>query len=203
MSPSRTRVTSDLTSFQSHVFQAQHSSGQLYAVKKSRVSLSVERPLLEYEAQVMKTLEGHPAIPFLVGYGRFEHFEYLAMPHYGRTLADVEQTTRLPMGTILAIAIQMVRPIICAIYWAFGLMRFQLSALEHIHSKGIIHRDIKPSNIIAHTGQDFVQIRLIDFGLARKVRSKPSPRQDPVEGRLNIVGTLSWASLNAYYGRGD
>lgn len=41
-----------------------------------------------------------------------------------------------------------------------------LSALEYIHSKGIMHRDIKPENLILVDKSDDMQIKLADFGLA-------------------------------------
>lgn len=37
------------------------------------------------------------------------------------------------------------------------------SALEHIHSHGVVHRDLKPENIMVGPGDE---IKLIDFGLA-------------------------------------
>ena len=39
-------------------------------------------------------------------------------------------------------------------------------AIGHLHKKKVVHRDLKPANIII---ADDGYLRLIDFGLARKV----------------------------------
>ena len=76
----------------------------------------------------------------------------------------------------------------------------KLSVLEHIHSHNIVHRDIKPQNVLAREGS---RLYLIDFGLARR-RFSGTPREvDLVKERINVFGTLSWASLNALNGIGE
>ncbi|KAF8155737.1 kinase-like domain-containing protein [Crassisporium funariophilum] len=165
----------------SHVFKALDvSTGNACAVKKSRASTRIKRPILEYEARILKSLQGHPAIPKLIAYGRFDHFEYLAMELLGRSLSDAQ--TKLPVSNVAHIAVQM------------------LSVLKHIHAAGIVHRDIKPQNILARDNQNFSHICLIDFGLARPCISTEPRTQDPVIERMNPVGTLTWASINAYRG---
>ena len=79
-----------------------------------------------------------------------------------------------------------------------GVMK--LSAWEYIHSHGIVHCDIKPQNILSRDGTDYSHVYIIDFGMARR-RLSGTPRQvDLVKERINVVGTLAWASLNAYNG---
>jgi calcium-dependent protein kinase len=43
-----------------------------------------------------------------------------------------------------------------------------LKALNHCHSKNIAHRDIKPENILYSSKDAHAEIKLIDFGLAKK-----------------------------------
>jgi serine/threonine protein kinase len=43
-------------------------------------------------------------------------------------------------------------------------------ALSYIHKSGFFHRDLKPENLLID--QD-LNIKLIDFGIAKEIRSKP------------------------------
>lgn len=47
------------------------------------------------------------------------------------------------------------------------ILRQTLCGLAHAHSKGVIHRDLKPSNIflVQHSGG--LQVKLVDFGIAK------------------------------------
>lgn len=51
-----------------------------------------------------------------------------------------------------------------------------MSALSYIHKKGYIHRDIKLDNILLkrkiENNFEEIDIRLIDFGLAKEIKGK-------------------------------
>ncbi|MHC5049179.1 MAG: protein kinase domain-containing protein, partial [Planctomycetota bacterium] len=49
-----------------------------------------------------------------------------------------------------------------------------LSALAHVHARGILHRDIKPENIIMRRGDGRLHPVLVDFGLAITAGAEPA-----------------------------
>jgi predicted Ser/Thr protein kinase len=70
----------------------------------------VKRPLLQYEAAVIKALAGHPGIPEVFAYGRVKHFELLSMQLLHRSLGDVVRSDGpLSAAVVLDLADQLVR----------------------------------------------------------------------------------------------
>ena len=63
----------------------------------------------------------------------------------------------------------------------FNAMQQIYNALRFVHGKGIAHNDVKPENALVINPQ---QVKLIDFGIAKRIDSRLSPRD----------GTISSAS---------
>ena len=55
---------------------------------------------------------------------------------------------------------------------ARDLARNLLSAIRFIHNRGIAHRDLKPENLLLVDEKDDTNLKLADFGFAKKIESR-------------------------------
>jgi eukaryotic-like serine/threonine-protein kinase len=122
----------------------------------SRVHLSHERFLRE--ARAAATLN-HPNICAIHDVGEQEGQPYLVMELLrGETLKQYLSHHRLSPSEVIALGQQ------------------AASALAAAHARGIIHRDIKPANLfVVESGRDRKQLKILDFGLAKKQGAEASP----------------------------
>ncbi|MFD7078868.1 serine/threonine-protein kinase [Streptomyces sp. NPDC059918] len=67
------------------------------------------------------------------------------------------------------------------------------SALDHVHSHGIVHHDVKPSNVLL---SDAGSPHLADFGLSRTVCDRTR------EASETLVGTLAYMAPEQFLGEG-
>ncbi|MEU8843867.1 protein kinase [Streptomyces roseus] len=67
------------------------------------------------------------------------------------------------------------------------------SALDHVHSHGIVHHDVKPSNVLL---SDAGSPHLADFGLSRSVRDRSRETSE------TLVGTLAYMAPEQFLGEG-
>jgi len=87
---------------------------------------------------------------------------------------------------------------------AVEVLRAVTQALAEAHAQGIVHRDIKPGNI--RIGDDGV-VKVLDFGLASRVRSAPGPESDVTvtqsyaSGSGAVAGTLGYMSPEQSIGK--
>jgi predicted ATPase len=101
------------------------------------------------EFRVLAQLD-HPRIVQAHSYGYFQDSPYLVLELLsGHTLSQELAAGSLPRERQLLIAQQ-----IC-------------EALDYLHGRCIVHRDLKPGNLMLLSPDNGVQIKLMDFGLAR------------------------------------
>ncbi len=87
-------------------------SGKTVALKMSRVSTRVQRPILQHETRILQLLKGQASIPIVYAYGQLEHFEYMAMELLGLTLRGHQKNgpgTGLMLPTVVRIVDQVMR----------------------------------------------------------------------------------------------
>ena len=52
---------------------------------------------------------------------------------------------------------------------ARDLVKLFLVTMNYMHQKGIVHRDLKPENLLLVSDSDDSDIKIADFGFAKKV----------------------------------
>jgi serine/threonine protein kinase len=52
------------------------------------------------------------------------------------------------------------------------LMRQVCGAVQHAHQKGVVHRDLKPGNVLVSDDGGRLQVKIIDFGLAKAMAQR-------------------------------
>jgi eukaryotic-like serine/threonine-protein kinase len=127
--------------------------------------VSFDRFLQEYE--IVAGLK-HKNIVQIFDLGVADDHAYIAMEHF--PMGDLRQRMKEPMAP--ATAVQFLKQI--------G------SALDAIHSVGVLHRDLKPANVMLRSDGT---VSLIDFGLA-----KVNEQDNSLTGSREIFGTPYYMS---------
>jgi serine/threonine protein kinase len=59
-----------------------------------------------------------------------------------------------------------------------------LSGIEYLHSCKIVHRDIKPANLLLRSTNTSITVKIIDFGLAIKLKDAQQTMQGGGQGTV-------------------
>jgi TolB-like protein/Tfp pilus assembly protein PilF len=135
------------------------------------------RERLRREAMAVAALD-HPYICKIFEIGEDGDALFLVMEYIvGTTLHERLRNGRMPLPELFRVAGEIAE------------------ALQDAHARGFVHRDLKPANIML-TEQGHVKV--MDFGLAKRIEELPSPDMETRGGQLTahgvIVGTPDYMS---------
>lgn len=140
---------------------------------------------LKDEAEMYRKIGRGPGIPRVHWYGTVGTYNAMVMEFLGMSVEKVMHSrpgTLFPVTIVAHLGIQLV------------------TALEHIHSKGVLHLDLKPENFLfGKPGTpEATKIFIGDFGLARLYMDRG--RHVRLHHGRSFVGTTRCASVNIHHG---
>ncbi|XP_013401008.1 ribosomal protein S6 kinase alpha-5 [Lingula anatina] len=103
------------------------------------------------EINLLKLCQGHPNIVELHDVFQDELHTYLVLDYLrgGELLERIKKKDRFTETE------------------ASQIMRKVVSAVQFMHSKGVVHRDLKPENLLFQDESELANIKIVDFGFAR------------------------------------
>ncbi|KAI9256493.1 kinase-like domain-containing protein [Phascolomyces articulosus] len=140
---------------------------------------------LKIEYKVNQDLGDRNEFPVAKYYGHFKHYNVMVMELLGPSLEDLFHMCKrkFSLKTVLQIGKQM------------------LSRIERMHKAGYIHRDIKPDNFaMGVEGADRHVVHVLDFGLAKRVKTVDNYHIKKVTGKKSVIGTARYTSINSHRG---
>lgn len=131
----------------------------------------------------------HPNVVTIFDYGESsDRLLFLVMEHVaGVTLSEIiDGQSPLPVPRVL------------------GLMLQLAQGLEAVHRAGIVHADLKSSNIMISPLPHGELVKLVDFGIARRIDAAPASRLAPASARSRGTTDGSpWPAAPALTSPGD
>jgi serine/threonine-protein kinase len=161
------------------IHQTMNRTVALKVLAPQVVSTERAHQLFLHEVQAAAQLT-HPNIVMAFDANEFDGRHYLAMEFVdGPNLERyVKKHGPLPVGLACEIIFQ------------------AANGLQHAHEKGMVHRDIKPANLLVQhePGSDIVQVKILDFGLARLTQSENGNVPVIVAKENSVMGTPDFLS---------
>lgn len=136
----------------------------------------------QQEAKIVSSLD-HPNIAQIFSFGMLDEGPYIVMEYVqGKTLAkELENNGPLIRSRFLEIFTQVSK------------------ALRYAHERGILHRDIKPSNIMLVDEGNELRVKILDFGIAKRISDQEKSAGITQTGKL--VGTPLYMSPEQFIGK--
>jgi serine/threonine protein kinase len=75
------------------------------------------------------------------------------------------------------------------------IMKSLISAIQYMHSQGVVHRDLKPENILFSDNSDSAKIKIVDFGFARLKPDQKMPSSSSSSSSSSTAGGNSISSM--------
>jgi tRNA A-37 threonylcarbamoyl transferase component Bud32 len=168
------------------VYEATHArlAGR-YAIKVLQPRIAAHKEALERfrrEAEITSSLR-HPNIVHIMDFNQLpDGAPYLVMEYLeGSDLAArLERTGPPPLDEVVVLVGQIA------------------SALEAVHSRGVVHRDLKPGNVclVPLLGQRRSVVKVVDFGMS-KIRAAAGP----ITRERTLIGTAGYMAPEQAQGR--
>ena len=131
---------------------------------------------LRHEADVLKRVRGHKNVVELIDFVDGEHYAALVLERFG-TCDLLRHVQRVHAQSGRGLDEATARLIFSQI----------VSAVRHVHSRGVCHRDLKLENVLFDEMTQ--QVKLVDFGLSRII-ADPLGKEDGGQFR----GTMEYAA---------
>ncbi|SCV68054.1 BQ2448_175 [Microbotryum intermedium] len=163
---------------------APHHQYALKVLDKEHIKREKKIKYVLIERDTLKALDGHPGIVRLYWTFQDAHSLYyvLELAKNGELLKWIKKFGSFSLPSARFYAAQL------------------LSAIEHMHSRGVIHRDLKPENILLDVD---MRIKVTDFGTAKLLSDatepesraeQPSNSDTPRQRARSFVGTPEYVS---------
>ncbi|MBN2725470.1 MAG: protein kinase [Deltaproteobacteria bacterium] len=81
------------------------------------------------------------------------------------------------------------------------LTRLISKALDAVHSKNIVHRDLKPGNILINHEDNHLELKILDFGIAKLQQGDESANESTTRGV--VMGTPAYMAPEQARGESD
>ncbi|MGE0706741.1 MAG: bifunctional serine/threonine-protein kinase/formylglycine-generating enzyme family protein [Planctomycetota bacterium] len=171
------------------VYRAHHLDlGRDVAIKLLKPGVAKDDPTLQQRF----LREVHLATSFVHRYA-------VTLRDFGRDGGLLYYTMDFVEGETLRSALD--RELTLSVRRTVGMCAQILEALAEAHRVGVIHRDLKPSNVLLTQGPDGEEVRILDFGLAKAVKTDDESSLADLTMAGARVGTLAYMSPEQAMGR--